>query len=206
MKIFFRSLLILSLLFLACSEKTGELSQSTDDLNVLAVPETIISKSALKYDNSTSRWTLNDLPFSGFAVDYYSDSTLREKFGILNGKKHKKAMQYFPDGHLKIVSNYHNGKLHGERKTWSSRTPHVLIAQFNYHTGKAHGVQRKWYPTGELYKKLNLNRGKEEGIQQAFRKNGLLYANYEAKNGRIFGMKKANLCYQLEDEVVVRNE
>jgi antitoxin component YwqK of YwqJK toxin-antitoxin module len=66
--------------------------------------------------------------------------------------------------------------------------------------GKAHGEQKQWYPTGELYKKLNMNMGKEEGIQQAFRKNGDLYANYEAKEGRIFGLKKAALCYGLEDE------
>ena len=42
--------------------------------------------------------------------------------------------------------------------------------------------------------------GKEEGIQQAFRKNGDLFANYEAKEGRIFGLKKAALCFGLEDE------
>lgn len=42
--------------------------------------------------------------------------------------------------------------------------------------------------------------GREEGLQQAFRRNGYLYANYEARNGRIFGLKKAALCYGLEDE------
>lgn len=42
--------------------------------------------------------------------------------------------------------------------------------------------------------------GKEEGMQQAFRKNGDLFVNYEARNGRIFGMKKAALCFGIEDK------
>lgn len=44
--------------------------------------------------------------------------------------------------------------------------------------------------------------GKEEGLQQAFRENGVLFANYEAKDGRVFGLKKAKLCFGLEDESI----
>ena len=44
--------------------------------------------------------------------------------------------------------------------------------------------------------------GQEEGLQQAFRKNGDLYANYEAKEGRIFGLKKAALCFGLQNEEI----
>ena len=47
--------------------------------------------------------------------------------------------------------------------------------------------------------------GKEKGIQRAYRKNGALYANYEAKNGRIFGLKKASLCFGLEDQQIKKN-
>ena len=35
--------------------------------------------------------------------------------------------------------------------------------------------------------------------------NGKIYNNYEAKNGRIFGLKRASLCFQLEDEIVQNN-
>jgi len=200
MQIKFWLILLSSFLFIACFEQKEKPSQSNTD--VVEVPETIVLKSAIKYHHKKSLWTLNNRPYSGFAVSYYPDSTLKEKFGILNGKKQSQFMQWYPDGHLKNVTNYHKGKLHGEKKIWSADSAHVLIAQFNYDKGKAHGVQKKWYPTGELYKKLNLVEGKEEGIQQAFRKNGVLYANYEAREGRIFGMKKAVLCYGLEDENV----
>ncbi len=202
MKKKFILLLFTNFLLLGCSEQKVKPSQNNNRDNILKVPETTVSKSAVKYNHKLSLWTLNDKPYSGFAVSYYKNSILKEKFGILNGKKQNEAIQWFPDGHLKNITNYHNGKLHGEKKLWSSDSPHILIAQFNYHSGKAHGEQKKWYPSGELYKKLNLNRGKEEGIQQAFRKNGVLYANYEARGGRIFGLKKAALCYGLEDEKV----
>ena len=198
----FWPLLFLSFLLMGCSRQKEKPTQSNSTEDVFEVPETIVSRSAVKYNHKISLWTLNDLPYSGFVVSYYPDSTLKEKIGISNGKKQNETIQWYPDGHLKNVTNYRNGKLHGEKKIWSADSLHVLIAQFNYHTGKAHGEQKKWYPSGELYKKLNLNRGKEEGIQQAFRKNGVLYANYEAREGRIFGLKKAALCYGLEDENV----
>ena len=72
--------------------------------------------------------------------------------------------------------------------------------------GKMNGIAKEWYPTGELAKSRQLVDGKEDGLQKAWLQNGKLYVNYEAKNGRIFGMKRANSCYQLEDETVVRSE
>ena len=128
------------------------------------------------------------------------DNSLKEKFGIQNGRKQNEAIQWYADGHYKHLANYQNGKSHGDKKTWSADSSHILLAHLKYKEGKPHGAQTKWYPTGELFKKLNLNMGKEEGLHQAFRKNSALYANYEAKEGRTFGLRKATLCYSLEDE------
>lgn len=170
--------------------------------SLLKIPNTIVDNSALRYDTKMSLWTLNDQLYSGYAESYFQDDILKEKIGFLAGKKQNKAIQWYPDGHYKQVTNYHKGKIHGEKKLWSSEPRHVLIAHLNYKAGKAHGEQKKWYLTGELFKKLNLNMGREEGIQQAFRKNGVLFANYEAKEGRIFGLRKAALCFGLEDESI----
>ncbi len=202
MKLFFWLLMSLSFLLMGCSDRKEKPTPSNNPDLVLVVPDTLVEKSVLTYNRKTSIWTLNDIPYSGFAVSYYPDNSLKEKFGILNGKKQNKFIQWYPDGHFKNTAEYDKGKLHGEKKIWSSDSLHFLIAHYNFHTGKPHGEQKKWYPTGELFKKMNLNRGKEEGIQQAFRENGDLYANYEAREGRIFGLKKAKLCYSLEDENV----
>lgn len=192
--------LILGVFLINSADKmTSKIIASTNSVDNLNVPDIIVNKSDLNYDKKNSLWTLNKELYSGYAVSYYPDSTLKEKFGILKGRKQNEAIQWYADGHFKHLANYHIGKSHGDKKTWSADSSHVLLAHLKYKDGKPHGAQTKWYPTGELFKKLNLNMGKEEGLQQAFRKNGALYANYEAKEGRIFGLKKATLCYSLED-------
>lgn len=190
---------LLSVLLLSCTKnKESKITYIKNSIDTtIKIPNIIIEKSLLK-SNNQALWILNEQPYSGYAVSYHQDSTLKEKIGILNGKKQNQAKYWYADGNLKQIANYDRGKLHGEKKVWSSEA--VLLSHLNYQSGKPHGEQKTWYPTGELHKKLNLNSGREEGIQQAFRKNGTLYANYEAKAGRIFGLKKASLCYGLENE------
>lgn len=202
MKCVVQVLLLLSMLMTSCAEMTDTKTLEVPVPNdiFVEIPDTTVDMSLLHYDNKTSIWALESQLYSGYAVSYYPDRVLKEKISFLNGRKQNQATQWFADKHLKRISNYHRGKLHGVKKSWSPDGNHVLISHLNYHKGKVHGEQRFWYPTGELYKKLNLNMGREEGMQQAFRKNGELYANYEAKEGRIFGLKKAALCYGLEDE------
>lgn len=202
MKCLVEILLLLSLLITSCAEhKEVEKVNIADATKIsVTIPDTTVDKSLVNYDRKNSLWSLNSERYSGYLVSYYEDGTLKEKIGILNGKTQNQFIKWYPDGHLKEVVNYHEGKLHGEKKLWSTDTSHILLTHLNYHEGKAHGEQRQWYRTGELYKILHLDSGREQGIQQAFRKNGELYANYEAKEGRIFGLKKASLCYGLEDE------
>lgn len=195
-------LLVLSLIMIGCSTENSKPSEGDHANRLLKVPEKTVLKSSLRYDHKQSRWLLGDVPFSGFAISYYPDGSLMEKFGILNGRKQNVAIKYYPDGHFKNVSNYHEGKLDGEKKVWTSDAAHVLIAHYQFRKGRAHGEQKKWYATGELFKVLHLKMGREEGIQKAFRENGALYANYEAREGRIFGLKKAALCYGLEEEQI----
>lgn len=195
---------VLILQFLSCIESVKKESTSpvVKEVQALAVPEIIIDKSELHYDRNISVWTLNGEQFSGYAVSYYPNSNLQQKIGILEGKKQNETKDWYPNGKLKFSANYHQGKLHGEKKSWSADSTHQLLAHYNYYLGKAHGVQKKWYLTGETFKILHLNMGKEEGIQQAYRKNGELYVNYEARNGRIFGLKRASLCFELENEKI----
>lgn len=206
-KQFILILVFCSLIVTGCNQKNEAKKKkavglSSSEYQHNEIPNISLDKTLLKYDKNTSMYLLDNTPFSGYMVSYYQDGILKEKIGLHNGKKQNEATYWYPDGTLKRISNYHEGRLHGTKKMWSNEFGYTLIAHFNFDNGKAHGEQKQWYNTGELYKKLNLNMGKEEGIQQAFRKNGDLYANYEAKNGRIFGLKKAALCYGLEDEII----
>ena len=102
---------------------------------------------------------------------------------------------------MSFEANYSNGKLDGTSKTfWKDGTPRSTSF---FIEGITHSTQLQWYKSGQLFKEMNYNMGVEEGMQKAWRENGAIYNNYEAKNGRIFGLKRANLCYELEDEIVV---
>lgn len=196
--------LIISIFLSKCSKnKTPKISSTINLENVRKeIPDILTLKKELLYDAKKSIWTSEGKLYSGFAVSYYPNNLLKQKFGILNGKKHLLENQWFKDGFYKQQLNYLNGKLNGDKKSWSADSSHTLLTHFKFLSGKPHGKQIKWYPTGELFKIMHLNMGKEEGLQQAFRKNGDLYANYEAKEGRIFGLKKAKLCYSLKDEKI----
>ena len=137
---------MLSTLIMGCGE-TREAKKNIPSLpeSLLQVPDRTVHLSSLYYDTKTSQWSLNEELYSGYMVSFHQDSTLKEKIGILNGKKQDQAMRWYPDGKLKQVANYHQGKLHGEKKMWSSDTSHILIAHYNYHLGKAHGEQKQWF-------------------------------------------------------------
>lgn len=106
----------------------------------------------------------------------------------------------YADGRIAQLIPKKNGVRHGEVVSyWQDG---VMRAQANYVDGKVHGTARQWYRSGALFKELNYDHGLEQGTQKAFRENGVLYANYTAKNGRHFGLRRSNLCFQLEDEVV----
>ena len=203
MKIYI-SLIFLFVLNTGCdkskSEKDSRLAISTES-NII-IPNVIKELSDLNYNPNNSHWTFDGQIFSGYAVSYFPNQTLKEKIGILEGKKHNASLKWYADGHLQRSAQYAGGKLDGSKKTWSPDSLHVLVSHLNYQRGKLHGIQTKWYPTGEIFKVLNLKNGKEEGMQKGYRKNGDLYANYEAREGRIFGLKKAALCYGLEDEKI----
>ena len=195
--------LLISLL-VSCGQASIEEVETPrkEAISNLEVPSNIIEKSRLVYDNKISIWSLDGEKFSGYALTYFPDGTIKQKMGILEGRKQNETKDWYANGQIKHIAHYHKGKLHGEKKTWSADSRHLLISHLNYNSGKLHGVQKKWYSTGELFKVLNMNMGKEEGIQKAFRENGDLFANYEAKDGRNYGLKRAFLCVGLEDEEV----
>ncbi len=196
---------LLGLFSFGCSNSIEKenLTSVNEPLSLVEIPAQTIDKSKLVFNNENSSWTLNGNRFSGYVVRFYADSTLQQKFGVVAGKRQNEFLEWYPDGHPKLFANYHQGKLQGAKKVWSFGQSHSLISHLTYHAGKLHGEQKKWYPTGEIYKILNMNMGQEEGIQRAFRKNGDLYANYEAKAGRIYGLKRAALCFGLENENII---
>ena len=146
----------------------------------------------------------NDIPFSGYSVDYYPNDTVKAKsISYRDGKKEGLYKKWYKDGTLSYKADYSNGKKNGTSETWWKDG--TLRSKSHFLLGVIEGKQEQWYRSGAKFKELNYLHGKEEGMQRAWRENGKIYNNYEAKNGRIFGLKRANLCFQLEDETIVYN-
>ena len=143
-------------------------------------------------------------PFSGYAIEHYPNQQKKEQTPYIHGKKHGTQNRWFLDGTLAAETIYLNGRRNGPAKTWWKDG--TLRTHSQFINGVGHGVQKQWFRTGELFKEINLNMGKEEGLQRAWRENGDIYNNYEAKDNRTYGLKRSKLCFQLEEEDVVRSD
>ncbi|PZE18003.1 toxin-antitoxin system YwqK family antitoxin [Putridiphycobacter roseus] len=164
----------------------------------------VVADSLLKRNVKNGRKTYAGEEFTGIAEKYYPNQQIAESVHYLSGKKHGEMTKWFPDGKISFIAQYHHGKKNGAVISWWVNGNMRSMANFD--EGVPDGVQKQWFQSGAKFKVLNLNQGKEEGLQRSWRENGKLYCNYEAKNGRIFGLKRANLCFQLEDENIVLNE
>lgn len=199
------SYLITLLIVLSCSNSSkNELNVEKNTLkeqdNDFYIPNNLVHKDSLRLIQNLGIWKLNSVPFNGYAVKYHKNGQLSEKVGYYNGKKEGKGLFWFSDGLLKKEIFYKNNKIEGPLKLWSPNPKSVLVKEFNFSKGIQHGVQKKWHTNGQIAQIRNLEYGKEIGLQQAWLRNGKQYINYEVINGRAFGLKKAQLCYELENE------
>ena len=194
-------------LFTNCDEQVADNSNAdmtSKNEKVLVIKDIEVLKNELVLNQIEGKWYYKSEPFSGYAVTYYQNDTLAEKLGFVDGKREGVARQWSESGALRIESYYTQNRLDMVYKSWWENG--VLSAQSNYVDGTKQGIEKEWYATGQLAKLKQLADGQETGIQQAWLQNGTLYINYEAKNGRVFGLQRANSCYKLEDEKVIRTK
>nr|WP_321233170.1 hypothetical protein [uncultured Psychroserpens sp.] len=159
-----------------------------------------VNKNLLKLNPLEGKWYYNGKPYSGYSVTYHSNGVLLSSIGYYEGKKEGIAREWFENGVLKKESFFIENRLNGSVKSW---WPNKKLSSESYYVnGVREGIQKRWFDNGQLSRQTTLKNGIEEGMQQAWLRNGKIYVNYEAKNGRIFGLKKANLCYKLKNEIV----
>ncbi|MGV6831571.1 MAG: toxin-antitoxin system YwqK family antitoxin [bacterium] len=160
----------------------------------------VVNQEELVLKQLEGKWYCDDKAYSGVAVTYHSNGALHSSITYSNGKKHGEYQKWYPDGILQKEAFYQENKLNGFVYTWWSNGQ--LNSESHYKKGVRDGIQKRWYSNGQLSRKMTIVDGKEEGMQQAWLENGKIYVNYEARNGRSFGLKKANLCYELEEEAI----
>ncbi len=157
-----------------------------------------VAKTALQFNSEKGLVYYKQQPFTGVSVVKTTNGLTVESAEYTKGKKHGSYKKWFDDGQLSFEATYIQGLRNGKAFTWWKNGN--MRSQSNFKNGIADGKQYQWYKTGVKFKIITLVDGKEEGLQQAWRENGKIYNNYEAKNGRIFGLKRANLCFQLDEE------
>jgi antitoxin component YwqK of YwqJK toxin-antitoxin module len=180
----------------SCSQESNETASST---SLPLVSSKVILKDSVQLIPAKGLVYYDGKPFTGTSV-LFSDTVKIESIDYMNGKRNGWYRKWYPNGMLSFEAEYKIGKRDGTAKTWWKNGK--LRSESHFENSVANGVQLQWYKSGAKFKRMNLVNGKEEGLQQSWRENGKLYNNYEAKNGRIFGLKRANLCYELEDEKV----
>jgi len=192
---------LLFILWTSCNETT----ETVDENEAEVVIEKITKfKEELELNQLEGTWYYKNSPYDGYSLALHENGTLAEKVGFIKGKREGVAQRWSANKVLRVEYHYKNNRLEGSYKTWWENGQ--LAQEANYANGNMQGVEKKWYPDGQLAKERYLVNGREEGLQKAWLENGVLYVNYEAKNGRIFGLRRANSCYQLENEIVVRDE
>lgn len=165
---------------------------------------TRISSSELYLHTTEGVFLYNQTPYTGVAVSSYPNGTLATETTYSEGKRHGSLKRWFRDGTLSFVAQYQQGKQHGVSESYWRNGQLRSRARFEH--GIAEGVQEQWYSSGQLFKRTQLVHGQEQGLQQSWRENGALYNNYEARNGRTFGLKRASLCFQLDDEKIAYSD
>lgn len=199
---------IIVIFFLSCKQSsetnTSEENKVTKTENAINIKNVEVPKSELILNQLQGVWYYKEEPYNGYALKYHENNTIKEKLGFYNGKRQGVAKTWSEHGVLRIESYYNQNKLVGSYKSfWENGN---LALEVNYVNGKKQGEEKQWYSNGKLSKLRLLKDGKENGIQKAWLPTGQLYVNYEAKNGRTFGLMRANSCYKLENEKVIKTK
>ncbi|MEP1778807.1 hypothetical protein [Reichenbachiella sp.] len=201
----FRFLVIFLFFLISCENQPVSWEHASQETTAVEIPQVEFRMNEVFFNRKNSLWQLrsDSTTVSGYIIERFANDQIARHLGVFEGKREGVLTAYYPSGRVRFIENYKNNKLDGAVKRWSKEAGYQLLAELSYEARKLHGVQKMWFPTGELHKLMHMKRGKEDGLQQAFRKNGALYANYEARNGRIFGLKRSNLCYELDNQQVV---
>lgn len=207
MRLFFLFLLLISLV--NCKDCTAndealKVSTSAVQHSAVAIDTLEVFKKELVLNQLEGVWYYKNEPYNGFSVKLYSNGTTEERMGFYNGKRQGITQRWSPKGSLQSEREYHQNKLVGTYKTWWENGE--LAQESHYVDGIQQGTEKQWHPNGQLAKLRKIENGTEQGMQQAWLKNGDLYVNYEAKNGRVFGLRRSNSCYKLEDETIIRTK
>jgi antitoxin component YwqK of YwqJK toxin-antitoxin module len=93
-------------------------------------------------------------PFTGFAVEFFPDGTLRSEVHHVNGLRHGPSREWYPSGRLMVEANHWHGGLHGYEHTWNEQGR--LISE-RIHEFGIEIAWKRWDEQGSLIKDWRIN-------------------------------------------------
>lgn len=136
-------------------------------------------------------------PFSGYLLKKYTNDSVFQRQGYLNGVLNGVTTGYYPSGQILYSRPYLDGEKHGEHIGYHQNG--VREFQYYFVNGFSEGNHKKWYPDGSMLSDMNYRDGKEFGKQQVWRPDGKLRANYVVReNGRRYGLQGIKRCTKLD--------
>ena len=138
--------------------------------------------------------------YSGAIYTLYAGTKdTAEVTGFISGKEHGTWKKFFPNGKLKAIREYGNGKKIGEYIAWwdnGNRMVDYLFANDEYN-----GTCKEWNRDGIMIKEMNYKKGYEDGMQRSWFDNGKIRANYKMIEGRRYGLLGTKNCVNASDSI-----
>ncbi|MFT4605971.1 MAG: hypothetical protein ACI9W4_002716 [Rhodothermales bacterium] len=129
---------------------------------------------------------------TGTITERYPDGSLKSVTTYLNGRKEGESRGFYPDGSLSFDRTYQSGLKEGIHSGWwEDGTPKF---EYAFDSGEHQGSAREWFRDGSLYREFNYQAGHESGSQKMWFQDGSLRANYVVRDGRRYGLIGTKPC------------
>ncbi|WP_370089148.1 toxin-antitoxin system YwqK family antitoxin [Ekhidna sp.] len=187
---------LLLLVIWGCSKSKEGVVEAVLEMHEIPEVSVSISDERIKKRQSGEVY-FNNLPFSGYLIERYSNDTIARKTGYFEGKQNGMTTAYYPDGSIQYQRPYLNGEKHGIHIGFHKNG--VKAYEYYFVNGFNEGNHKEWFETGALAADMNYVDGKEFGRQQVWRPDGKVRSNYIVReNGRRYGLMGIKRCTKLD--------
>ena len=113
---------------------------------------------------------------------FYSNDTINDTIFSNADKLEGEFKSFYPNGNIKLISNYIDGKLNGTYNFYYEKNE-IINVQCVYINGKLHGKYLKFFPNGNIKLNCTYINGIKHGQCKRFYSNGIIESEFTYING-----------------------
>ncbi|HRK53950.1 MAG TPA: toxin-antitoxin system YwqK family antitoxin [Cyclobacteriaceae bacterium] len=115
-------------------------------------------------------------------VEYHPNGIVKSVVSYVDGKKEGLALEISNNGQLEKRMQYHNDQLHGDYREFRYST---VKEERNYQNGKLEGIVKIYYDNGKIMEEGAYQNGIRHGLSKWYDQEGNLTIEYEYRNGEL---------------------